>query len=47
MSRDRIAQFAVAILNTLGNNDDMALITLPESENKLVFTLTTIFSYTI
>jgi hypothetical protein len=29
MSRDRIAQFAVAVLNTLGNNDDMALITLP------------------
>jgi hypothetical protein len=30
MSRDRIAQFAVAVLNTLGNNDDMALITLVE-----------------
>ena len=39
MSRDRMAQFAVAILNTLGNNDDMVLIKRPaKSENKLVFT---------
>ena len=35
-SRDRMAQFAVAVLNSIGTNDDMASIILPESENKVV-----------
>jgi hypothetical protein len=31
-----MTQFAVAILNSFGTNDGMALITLPEAEKKLV-----------
>ena len=31
-----MTQFAVAILNSFGTNDDMALITLPDAEKKLL-----------
>ena len=37
-----MTQFAVAILNSFGTNDDMALITLPEAEKKLVSLMLTI-----